>query len=35
VQFSRTDAVLYGMGLDGLHKSELARRELADEGLLE
>jgi len=34
VQFSKTEAVLHGMGLDGLHKSESARRELADKGLL-
>jgi lactoylglutathione lyase len=34
VQFSKSDAVLRGMGLDGLHKSESARRELADKGLL-
>jgi len=33
VQFSKTPAVLAGMGLDGLEKSEAARRELADKGL--
>jgi lactoylglutathione lyase len=34
VQFSKRDPVLRGMGLDGLHKSESARRELADKGML-
>jgi catechol 2,3-dioxygenase-like lactoylglutathione lyase family enzyme len=34
VQFSKSDAVLRGMGLDGLQKSDSARRELADKGLL-
>jgi catechol 2,3-dioxygenase-like lactoylglutathione lyase family enzyme len=34
VQFSKSDAVLRGMGLDELHKSDSARRELADKGLL-
>jgi lactoylglutathione lyase len=34
VQFSKTGAVLGAMGLDGLHKSESARRELADKGML-
>jgi lactoylglutathione lyase len=35
VQFSKTGAVLGAMGLDGLHKSEAARRELADKGMLD
>ena len=34
VQFAKTGAVLGAMGLDGLHKSESARRELADKGML-
>ena len=34
VQFSKTGAVLGAMGLDGLQKSESARRELADKGML-
>jgi catechol 2,3-dioxygenase-like lactoylglutathione lyase family enzyme len=34
VQFSKSEGVLHGMGLDGLQKSESARRELADKGLL-
>jgi lactoylglutathione lyase len=34
VQFSKTGAVLGAMGLDGVHKSESARRELADKGML-
>jgi lactoylglutathione lyase len=34
VQFSKTGAVLGAMGLDDLHKSESARRELADKGML-
>jgi len=34
VQFAKSDGVLHGMGLDGLQKSESARRELADKGLL-
>jgi lactoylglutathione lyase len=34
VQFSKTEAVLEAMGLDGLEKSESARRELADKGML-
>jgi catechol 2,3-dioxygenase-like lactoylglutathione lyase family enzyme len=34
VQFSKTGAVLGAIGLDGLHKSESARRELADKGML-
>ena len=33
VQFSKTAAVLRGMGLDGLEKSERARAELRDKGL--
>jgi catechol 2,3-dioxygenase-like lactoylglutathione lyase family enzyme len=33
VQFSKTDAVLSGMGLDGLEKSDAARAELRDKGL--
>jgi lactoylglutathione lyase len=35
VQFSKTGAVLSAMGLEGLHKSESARRELADKGMLD
>jgi catechol 2,3-dioxygenase-like lactoylglutathione lyase family enzyme len=34
VQFSKSEAVLRGMGLDGLRKSDAARRELGDKGLL-
>ena len=34
VQFSKSAGVLRGMGLDGLQKSDSARRELADKGLL-
>jgi lactoylglutathione lyase len=34
VQFSKSEGVLQGMGLDGLQKSDSARRELADKGLL-
>jgi lactoylglutathione lyase len=34
VQFSKTEAVLAGMGLTGLDKSEQARAELRDKGLL-
>jgi lactoylglutathione lyase len=34
VQFAKTDAVLGAMGLDGVQKSESARRELADKGML-
>jgi catechol 2,3-dioxygenase-like lactoylglutathione lyase family enzyme len=33
IQFSKTPAVLAGMGLDGLEKSESALRELRDKGL--
>ena len=34
VQFSKSDAVLRGMGLEGLQKSDSARKELAEKGLL-
>jgi lactoylglutathione lyase len=34
VQFSKSDAVLRGMGLGGLEKSASARKELAEKGLL-
>jgi hypothetical protein len=33
IQFSKTPAVLAGMGLDGLDKSESALRELREKGL--
>ena len=33
IQFSKTPQVLRGMGLDGLEKSESARRELREKGL--
>ena len=33
IQFSKTDAVLRGMGLEDLEKNESARRELADKGM--
>jgi len=33
VQFTKTDEVLRGMGLDGLDKSERAREELREKGL--
>lgn len=33
IQFSKTDAVLNGMGLGGLEKTDEAKRELADKGL--
>jgi lactoylglutathione lyase len=33
VQFSKTDAVLRGMGLQGLEKSDTARAELRDKGM--
>jgi lactoylglutathione lyase len=33
VQFTKAPGVLRGMGLDGLGKTEAARRELADKGL--
>jgi extradiol dioxygenase family protein len=35
VQFSKTEAVLRGMGISGLEKSEQARAELRDKGLLD
>jgi lactoylglutathione lyase len=35
VQFSKTEAVLRGMGISGLEKSEHARAELRDKGLLD
>jgi lactoylglutathione lyase len=34
VQFTKTDAVLRGMGLGELPKSDSARRELSDKGML-
>jgi lactoylglutathione lyase len=34
VQFSKSEAVLRGMGLHGLQKSASARQELAEKGLL-
>jgi lactoylglutathione lyase len=34
IQFSKTDGVLRGMGLDGLGKSEAALAELREKGLL-
>lgn len=34
VQFTKTDSVLGGMGLDDLGKSESAQQELRDKGLL-
>jgi lactoylglutathione lyase len=33
IQFTKAPGVLAGMGLDGLEKTESARRELADKGL--
>ncbi len=33
IQFSKTDAVLAGMGLEGLEKSESALQELREKGL--
>ena len=33
IQFTKAPGVLAGMGLDGLRKSEAARRELAEKGL--
>ena len=33
IQFSKTDAVLRGMGMEDLEKNESARRELADKGM--
>ncbi len=35
VQFSKEPAVLHGMGLDGLEKSDSAREELRAKGLLD
>jgi extradiol dioxygenase family protein len=35
VQFSKTEAVLRGMGISGLEKSEQARAEMRDKGLLD
>jgi lactoylglutathione lyase len=35
VQFSKTQAVLRGMGISGLEKSEQARAEMRDKGLLD
>lgn len=34
IQFSKTEAVLRGMGLEGLGKTAEARKELADKGML-
>jgi catechol-2,3-dioxygenase len=34
IQFTKAPDVLAGMGLDGLEKTESARRELADKGLI-
>lgn len=33
IQFSKTDAVLSGMGLTGLEKSQEARKQLAEKGM--
>ena len=33
IQFSKTDAVLRGMGMTDLEKNESAKRELADKGM--
>jgi hypothetical protein len=33
IQFSKSSPVLLGMGLEGLSKSEGARRELREKGL--
>jgi lactoylglutathione lyase len=33
IQFTKTPAILEGMGLDGLEKSESAQRELREKGL--
>jgi lactoylglutathione lyase len=33
IQFSKTDAILKGMGFDDLEKTEAAKQELADKGL--
>ena len=35
VQFAKTEAVLRAMGMSGLEKSEQARAEMRDKGLLE
>jgi lactoylglutathione lyase len=35
VQFSKTEAVLKGMGMPGLEKSEQARAEMREKGLLD
>jgi extradiol dioxygenase family protein len=35
VQFSKTEAVLKGMGISGLEKSEQARAEMREKGLLD
>jgi lactoylglutathione lyase len=35
VQFSKTEAVLKGMGIPGLEKSEQARAEMREKGLLD
>lgn len=34
IQFSKTDTVLKAMGLDGLEKTEKAKKELADKGMV-
>jgi catechol 2,3-dioxygenase-like lactoylglutathione lyase family enzyme len=34
VQFTKTEPVLRGLGLDGLEKSERALKELADKGII-
>ena len=34
IQFSKSESVLRGMGLDGLEKSERALAELRDKGLI-
>ena len=33
IQFSKTDTVLKAMGLDGLEKTDKAKKELADKGM--
>jgi catechol-2,3-dioxygenase len=33
IQFSKTDGVLRGMGLEGIEKTDAARRELREKGL--
>lgn len=35
IQFAKTEGVRRGMGLEGLAKSDAARRELCDKGLAE